>query len=122
MSLAGLRITALPAASAGPTLWHTRLSGKLNGVIAATTPHGTRSVKPSLPAPPGAPSSGSTSPREPLGFFGRQFDRFAGPRDFEQPLGQDLAFFGADQPAELVGPLAHQIGGLAEDLGRARSR
>src|SRR5207247_685192 len=52
VSLAGLTITALPAARAGPTLWQTRLSGKLNGVMATTTPHGTRNVKPNLPAPP----------------------------------------------------------------------
>ena len=62
MSLAGLSTTELPAAKAGPTLWQTRLSGKLKGVIAATTPQGTRSVKPSRPAPPGALSSGRTSP------------------------------------------------------------
>ena len=66
VSLAGLRITALPAANAGPILWQTRFNGKLKGVIAATTPQGTRSVKPSLPAPPGAPSSGSTSPESRL--------------------------------------------------------
>ena len=36
---------------AGASLWATRLSGKLNGLIAPTTPIGTRSVKPSLPSP-----------------------------------------------------------------------
>ena len=35
---AGLRTTALPAAIAGPSLWATRLSGKLKGLIAPTTP------------------------------------------------------------------------------------
>ncbi len=35
---AGLSTTALPAAIAGPSLWATRLSGKLNGLIAPTTP------------------------------------------------------------------------------------
>ena len=58
----GLRMTALPAASAGATLCVTVLSGELNGVMAATTPSGTRSVKPSRPAWPGAPASGITSP------------------------------------------------------------
>src|ERR1043165_3818950 len=62
VSDAGLMTTELPPASAGPTLWHTRLSGKLNGVIAATTPHGTRSVKPSFFAPVGSASSGTVSP------------------------------------------------------------
>ena len=40
--VAGRTITALPAASAGPSLWQTVLSGKLNGVIASTTPTGNR--------------------------------------------------------------------------------
>ena len=61
VSLAGLQTTEFPAASAGPTLWHTRFSGKLNGVIANTTPHGTRSVNPKRLPVPGAPSSGTTS-------------------------------------------------------------
>ncbi len=62
VSLAGFRMTALPAASAGPTLWATRFNGKLKGVMATTTPQGIRSVKPRLPAPAEAPSSGRTSP------------------------------------------------------------
>src|SRR6059036_1427920 len=45
----GLMITALPAAIAGATLCATRFSGKLNGVMATTTPHGTRTVNPNLP-------------------------------------------------------------------------
>ena len=61
VSEAGLLITALPAASAGPTLWQTRCSGKLNGVMAATTPQGTRIVNPNLSRTPGPPSSGITS-------------------------------------------------------------
>ena len=35
---AGFSTTALPAAIAGPSLWATRLSGKLKGLIAPTTP------------------------------------------------------------------------------------
>ena len=46
---AGFSTTAQPAASAGAILWATRLSGKLNGEIAPTTPIGWRSVKASLP-------------------------------------------------------------------------
>ena len=62
VSEAGLSSTALPPAIAGPTLCATRLSGKLNGVIAATMPHGTRRVNPSLPTPPGVASNGTVSP------------------------------------------------------------
>ena len=59
---AGLSTTGHPAAIAGATLCTTRLSGKLNGLIAPTTPIGTRIVKPTLPTPLGMASSGTTSP------------------------------------------------------------
>ena len=49
--LAGLRTTAQPAASAGAILCATRLSGKLNGLIAPTIPIGSRNVKASFPSP-----------------------------------------------------------------------
>ena len=62
VSVAGLMITELPAARAGPTLCATRLSGKLNGLIAATTPTGTRMVKPYWPVQFVAPSKGIVSP------------------------------------------------------------
>ena len=40
----GLNTTAFPAASAGPILRAARLSGKFHGVIAPTTPRGSRRV------------------------------------------------------------------------------
>ena len=49
---AGFRTTAQPAASAGASLCATRLSGKLNGRIAPTTPIGSRSVKRACRRPP----------------------------------------------------------------------
>ena len=51
VSVAGLMMTELPAAMAGPTLWATRFRGKLKGLMATTTPHGTRMVKPNCPGP-----------------------------------------------------------------------
>src|ERR687898_375092 len=60
--LAGLSTTGQPPAIAGPTLWLTRLSGKLNGLMAPTTPTGTRSVTPSFPSPGALASTGTTSP------------------------------------------------------------
>ena len=48
VAVAGFSTTGQPAASAGATLWATRLSGKLNGLIAATTPIGRRIVNPKL--------------------------------------------------------------------------
>ena len=62
VSVAGLRMTLFPAARAGPTLCATRFSGKLNGLIAKTTPQGTRKVKPKRFPAPGAPSRGTISP------------------------------------------------------------
>ena len=59
---AGFRTTAHPAASAGASLCATRLSGKLNGVIAPTTPSRRRRVKPSFPSPARVPSIGTISP------------------------------------------------------------
>ena len=59
---AGLSTTAQPAASAGAILCATRLSGKLNGLIAPTIPIGSRSVNASLPSPAWAASMGTTSP------------------------------------------------------------
>ena len=59
---AGFSTTGHPAAIAGASLCATRLSGKLNGLIAPTTPMGTRSVNPSLPSPTSDASSGTISP------------------------------------------------------------
>ena len=59
---AGLRTTAQPAASAGAILWATRLSGKLKGEIAPTTPIGRRIVNASLPSPACDASIGTISP------------------------------------------------------------
>ena len=59
---AGLSTTPHPAATAGPILCAASVSGKLNGVIAATTPTGTRIVKPRCPAPAGCASSGIPRP------------------------------------------------------------
>ena len=59
---AGLSTTGHPAAIAGASLCATRFNGKLNGLMAPTTPTGTRRVKPSLPSPTSAASSGTISP------------------------------------------------------------
>ena len=59
---AGFSTTGHPAAMAGAILWATRFSGKLNGLMAPTTPTGRRRVKPSLPSPTSDASSGTISP------------------------------------------------------------
>ena len=60
--VAGLSTTGHPAAMAGASLWATRFSGKLNGLMAPTTPTGTRRVNASLPSPTLLDSIGTTSP------------------------------------------------------------
>ena len=59
---AGLSTTGQPAAIAGASLWATRLRGKLNGEMAPTTPIGSRTMTPTLPAPAALASIGTTSP------------------------------------------------------------
>ena len=46
---AGLATTVLPASHAGPSLLHSSVVGKFQGTIAATTPSGRRSTRPSTP-------------------------------------------------------------------------
>ena len=59
---AGLSTIVFPTASAGPTLCATRFRGKLNGVMAETTPSGTRSQYPIRPSPATLASIGTVSP------------------------------------------------------------
>src|SRR5438132_5751042 len=54
----GFSTTVLPIASAGPSFQRSRYRGKLNGVIAATTPTGSLKIAPE-PVPP-IGGSGST--------------------------------------------------------------
>ncbi len=59
---AGLSTTGAPTAIAGATLCATRLSGKLNGLIASTGPLGTRRTYAIRPSAAASVSSRSTSP------------------------------------------------------------
>ncbi|MBP2684811.1 MAG: hypothetical protein H6Q79_2850, partial [Deltaproteobacteria bacterium] len=59
---AGFRTSVFPTARAGPTLCATRFRGKLNGVIAETTPRGERIQNPTLPSPAKLASIGTVSP------------------------------------------------------------
>jgi hypothetical protein len=59
---AGRTMIGFPAASAGATLWTTRLSGKLNGEMPTIGPSGTRRTWAVRPSMPGVQSSGTISP------------------------------------------------------------
>ncbi len=50
VSSAGLSTTVLPAASAGASFHDAIVSGKFHGVMSATTPSGSRTVKAMPPA------------------------------------------------------------------------
>ena len=60
--LAGFRMNGQPTASAGAILWAARFKGKLNGVMNAHGPMGTRRVIPSNPAFRAVMSSASCLP------------------------------------------------------------
>ena len=53
----GLRMSELPAASAGPIFQAAMISGKFHGTIAPTTPIGSRVISASASGPVGATSS-----------------------------------------------------------------
>ena len=73
-------------------------------------------MKPSLPAAAGRAVQRQHFAAQALGLFGRELHRLGGPRRLEHAFGQRLAFFQADQPAQLLLPGEHHVGRLAENL------
>ncbi len=59
---AGFNTMGFPTARAGATLWATRFSGKLNGVMPSIGPMGTRRYSPKWLSVPGVMSNGTISP------------------------------------------------------------
>ena len=112
---AGFSTTAQPAAIAGASLCATRLSGKLNGLMAPTTPIGTRSVNATLPSAPGAASSGITSPTSAPGLQRGEGEGPGRPVGLD-PRGLDrLGRLAGDDLGELLLPLAQQRRRAVED-------
>jgi hypothetical protein len=62
---AGFNTIVFPEARQGATLWATRLSGKLNGVIPRITPIGKRRTRPKCPTPGGLASMRTPCPSSP---------------------------------------------------------
>ena len=93
----GLRTIEQPAAMAGDSLWAARLSGKLNGLIAATGPIGKRRVMPIRPRDAGIRSSGIVSPTDPLGLLGAEPERQHRPIDLDERVADRLAGLAADE-------------------------
>ena len=74
-------------------------------------PHGTRSVKPSLPTPPGVERHGFAvkCPR----LVGAEIDRLGGTASLGTTLGKHLAFLAANEPAKFLLTLAYERRGFA---------
>ena len=117
VAVAGLSTTAQPAASAGAILCATRLSGKLNGLIAPTTPIGTRRVKASLPSPACEASIGTTSPASFRAWTAAIRVGGHRPRRLDACGLQRLAGLGADRLGDLLVAAAEVAGDLDQDLG-----
>ena len=103
----------------------TVLSGELNGVIATTTPSGTRSVKAIRPACSGAPAIGTTSPDEAPRLLAGKLQGLNAPADLSGGVGggkTGLRLHGRD---EIVAPVFQKArrplqDHAAIDKGRAR--
>ncbi len=115
--LAGFSTTGQPAAMAGASLWATRFSGKLNGVMAPTTPMGSRSVKPSLPSPAAGRVERDHLAGQRAGLGRRELERAHGPLGLDPRRLDRLGRLVGDGAGELLGPLGEEGRGPVEDLG-----
>ena len=105
---AGLRMTALPLASAGPTYSTGMFIGKFQGVIATTTPRGWRNVITRL----WGSSTGIVSPVSRRASPAASRNPLAAGRDLAERLGQRLAVL----EDEVVG---HRLAAGIDDVGDA---
>jgi hypothetical protein len=109
---AGRLTTVQPAASAGAILRLGRVIGKFQGVIVPTTPTGWWMAKCRFHdvGRRDDPAVGS------LALLGEPLEGIGGMQDLGPGLGEGLALLHREGPREGVRPLAHQVGGLLEDL------
>ena len=114
---AGFSTIGQPAAIAGATLWATRFSGKLNGLIAPTTPIGTRSVKRELALADVGRVHGHHLAGERAGLGGGERERRHRAPGLDASGLDRLGRFLGDGAGELLVPLAEQLRGAIEDLG-----
>ena len=94
----GLSTNVLPQAIATGNIHIGTIAGKLNGVIPATTPSGSRKEKVSTPVEIGRssrPSAGSGCPRE--------LDHLEAALDLAQRVGEHLAVLVGDHLGQLAG-------------------
>ncbi len=87
----GLRTIGLPAAIAGASLWAARLSGKLNGLIAAIGPIGNRRVIPTRPFDAGMQVERDHLADHPLRLLGAEPEGEDRPVDLDERVADRLA-------------------------------
>ena len=117
VALAGFTTIGAPTASEGATLWATRFSGKLNGVIPSTGPIGNRRINP------------IREPSDGLGVQAHQLvvavaDHLGGPSEGGDRAGgldrrplERLAALARDQLGVLLDRLAEPAGDVVEGVG-----
>ena len=97
-SSAGLNTTQLPKASAGAIFHAGIASGKFHGVIAATTPRGSRKTSTSMPGRIESMRLAADAER----FAREELEDRTRARRFADAVGQRLSLLARQQPAELV--------------------
>ena len=111
-SSAGLKTTQLPNASAGAIFQAGIASGKFHGVIAATTPSGSRVISTSMPG-----RVESTSRRRAAAASPAKNLKMAPARaGFADAVRERLALFAREQPSELVLPRQDFGPGAIQDV------
>ena len=108
----GLRMTALPAASAIGRIHIGTMTGKLNGVIAATTPSGWRRVTASTPVATFGVFMPGQVDRQAAGVL----DGLDAAGDADEGVGEGLAVVAGDERRELLAMLPGQLAEGEEDL------
>ena len=112
---AGLSTTVLPAARAGATLCATRLSGKLNGVIAATTPDRHAQIEPDAAFAGGGGVERHGLAVQALRLLGRELERLDAARDLGGRVAPRLPRLARNQLGQRVALARQQIGRPSED-------
>ena len=107
----------LPQAIATGYIHIGTITGKLNGVMPATTPSGSRKENESTPAETWSEYSPLSRVRDAAG----ELDHLEAALDLAQRVGDHLAVLVGDQPGELVGLAVDQLAEGEQDLASACS-
>jgi hypothetical protein len=114
----GLSTKVLPEAMASGNIHMGTMTGKLNGVMPATTPSGWRSVQLSMPVE----TWSVKSPLSSCGNAAGEFDDVDAARHLALRVGEHLAVLDGDGAGQVVLVLVHQLQELEHDAGAADGR